>query len=185
MTNFPGFTPARLIFPNLNCVVDFANYVDYTGQAEPRIRCPRCQVRRALLLSRLICMVWLLCITGLHFREKMDPAQTNFITDMFRLAHLKEGRSITTGRMRMRQSLYNSYEYKLNHGYWGFYAQDRWKLRPNLTFNYGVRWDFETGLGDHIESYYGAIQPRVGLAYSPDSKTVIRAGAGCFLTATT
>ena len=43
-----------------------------------------------------------------------------------------------------------------------------------------MRWDFETGLGKHIDSYYGAIQPRVGLAYSPDHKTVIRAGSGLF-----
>jgi len=52
----------------------------------------------------------------------------------------------------------------------GFYAQDRWKIRQNLTLNYGVRWDFESGLGKHIDSYYGAIQPRVGLAYSRTTK---------------
>jgi hypothetical protein len=76
--------------------------------------------------------------------------------------------------------LYDSYAYKMNHGYWGFYARDRWKLSPKLTLNYGLRWDFETGLGDHIESYYGAIQPRIGFAYSPDKKTVIRTGSRLF-----
>ena len=24
---------------------------------------------------------------------------------------------------------------------WNFFAQDRWRIRPNLTFNYGLRWD--------------------------------------------
>jgi hypothetical protein len=46
LTNFPGFTPARLIFPALNCVIDFANYVDYLGLAAtnpiPHIPGPLC-----------------------------------------------------------------------------------------------------------------------------------------------
>jgi len=30
-TNYPGFTPARIIVPNLNCLVDFANFVNVKG----------------------------------------------------------------------------------------------------------------------------------------------------------
>ena len=68
----------------------------------------------------------------------------------------------------------------LNHSYWGFFAQDQWRLTPKLTVNYGLRWDFETGLGAFVNPDYRAFQPRVGFAYSPDSKTVIRAGYGIF-----
>ncbi|MGA2890881.1 MAG: hypothetical protein ABSE51_22900 [Terracidiphilus sp.] len=46
--------------------------------------------------------------------------------------------------------------------------------------NYGVRWDVETGLGKYVNPDYGSIQPRVGVAYAPDSKTVVRAGYGLF-----
>jgi hypothetical protein len=43
-----------------------------------------------------------------------------------------------------------------------------------------LRWDLETGLKDHVETYYRAFQPRIGIAYSPNNKTVIRAGSGLF-----
>jgi Carboxypeptidase regulatory-like domain/TonB dependent receptor len=68
----------------------------------------------------------------------------------------------------------------LNHSYWGFFAQDQWRVTPKLTLNYGMRYDFETGLGDLVNPYHRNIAPRVGLAYSPNSKTVIRAGYGMF-----
>jgi hypothetical protein len=31
--------------------------------------------------------------------------------------------------------------YYLRHKYQGAYVQDSWRIKPNLTFNYGVRWD--------------------------------------------
>ncbi len=68
----------------------------------------------------------------------------------------------------------------LNHSYWGFFAQDQWRITPKFTLNYGVRYDFETGLGFLANPDYRAFQPRVGIAYSPDPKTVIRAGYGIF-----
>jgi hypothetical protein len=75
---------------------------------------------------------------------------------------------------------YSNYAYSLNHAYWGFFGQDQWRVTPKLTFNYGLRWDFETGLGSTINSDYRGFQPRIGFAYAPDSKTVIRAGFGTF-----
>ncbi len=75
---------------------------------------------------------------------------------------------------------YSNYAYTLNHGYWGFFAQDQWRFTPKLTFNYGLRWDFESGLSSTANPDYRAFQPRIGFAYSPDSKTVIRGGFGTF-----
>src|SRR5215471_4462426 len=89
----------------------------------------------------------------------------------------------------------------------GFYAQDSWRIRPNLTVNYGLRYDRTFGLFDSnggnqfqnpavaavsalnlplpkgVPHDYGrAFAPRLGIAYSPGSsgKTVIRAGAGMY-----
>jgi hypothetical protein len=68
----------------------------------------------------------------------------------------------------------------VNHSYFGFFAQDQFRLTPKLTVNYGLRYDVEAGLGFFVNGDHNNFQPRVGLAYSPDSKTVIRAGYGIF-----
>jgi hypothetical protein len=86
------------------------------------------------------------------------------------------------------------------------FAQDAWKWSPKLTFNYGVRWDYEGPPGDGkndlavfipskgglvtqgagIDSIYKKIytnfSPRLGFAYQPKANgdLVIRAGFGVF-----
>jgi hypothetical protein len=61
--------------------------------------------------------------------------------------------------------------------YAGFFIQDEFRLRPNLTLSYGVRYENESIIRDR--NNFG---PRLALAYDPfrSGKTVIRAGAGIF-----
>jgi hypothetical protein len=81
------------------------------------------------------------------------------------------------------------------------YVQDSWQARPNLSINYGVRWDVETTPHDSKYStaayspqlgtlfpvghqYYPvqlrSFAPRLGVAYSLTPRIVIHAGGGMY-----
>src|SRR5262249_46355557 len=63
----------------------------------------------------------------------------------------------------------------------GPFFNDDWKIRPNLTFSYGLRYEIQTNIRDHHDW-----APRFTLAWGIDAKgnapakTVLRAGGGVF-----
>lgn len=67
---------------------------------------------------------------------------------------------------------------EIKNTYFGTFFQDDWRVRPNLTLSYGLRYERETVIDDN--NNFG---PRASVAWNPfpkDSKTVIRFGAGIF-----
>jgi hypothetical protein len=63
----------------------------------------------------------------------------------------------------------------------GFYLQDSWKIAPNFTLNFGLRYDIDSQYNP-LNTYYKDFGPRVSFAWDPfkDHKTVVRGGYGIF-----
>lgn len=62
----------------------------------------------------------------------------------------------------------------------GLYAEDDWRLKPNFTLSYGLRFESQNQISDHAD-----LAPRVGFAWGLGSgktppKFVLRAGIGLF-----
>ena len=64
---------------------------------------------------------------------------------------------------------------------YGIYAQDTWKVYPNLTLNYGLRYAINNE-PFFVPTSKRDLQPRAGFSWDPkgNGKTVIRGGAGIF-----
>ncbi len=89
----------------------------------------------------------------------------------------------------------------LKQSYYIAYAQDEWRIRPNLTMNYGLRYEYYSPMhedqnlytlyvvgqglttGDWYKSSKTNFGPRLAFTWSPErfsNKTVFRVGAGYY-----
>jgi outer membrane receptor protein involved in Fe transport len=177
LENFPGFMPVRMLVPGISCLSNFAEF--FNG---PLVTDHNFPTTAALDSSSGACPVpgddgVVFTYAGVEL-----PANTNFSVGppLVGPGGASGALNTATWANAFPPGLFNTFTKQINHGYWGFFAQDQWRLTSKLTLNYGLRWDYESGLAEFVKPDYGNWQPRIGLAWSPDSKTVVRAGFGMF-----
>ena len=186
-TVWAGFTPMRIIMPGLDCLQDFANYVDIPGAAPIATfngegPCGPLGSGAPIpteVLHGVPAIFWGAPIGS----EPITPGTPacNFTTSTGTNCDLNNAPLSLSWKTAYNTSLAHDFTAPWYHGYYGFYAEDQWRITSKLTLNYGVRWDFETGLNQYFYGTdYKAIAPRVGIAYSPNPHTVIRSGYGLF-----
>jgi hypothetical protein len=152
---WPGFTPARVIFPSLDDLL-------VSGKADwGATPCP----------PPLVGLV-APCLAAFFWGAPIGPGPFN--------PNAASPSVPTTWDQAFLASEASNFFVHVNHSYFGFFAQDQYKVTPKLTVNYGLRYDVEAGLDFFVNGDHNNFQPRVGFAYAPDSKTVIRSGFGIF-----
>ena len=132
-----------------------------------------------------------------------DPTLQQAIVEMLGIpAAIQQGFAADFGSNAYNPGLYATVYTRAKQ--YDMYVQDEWHIRPNLVLNAGVRWEinpppsdakqtlvpnrpidgsqgpvtFVKADGWYKNSNLGSLGPRIGIAWSPDKKTAVRAGYG-------
>ncbi|HLM57976.1 MAG TPA: hypothetical protein VK422_17860, partial [Pyrinomonadaceae bacterium] len=116
-------------------------------------------------------------------RQRLDDVADNFSRGFYSLSATCNGVNYGTAYNAFLNGCVSNYqkgfgpfflENRLRES--NFYAEDNWKVRPNLTLNIGVRYEYVSApeeAGGRINYGFEAdkdnIEPRVGFAWSPDA----------------
>src|SRR5215469_11546164 len=185
LDNFPGFTPARSLIPAAGATpIDcLANFAFFYAQKYGIPIAPGSDVDVAGNPNTTGCPVKGQNGVVVVYSGVPLPTDPNVCsTGCAPLVTVASGNTLNTSTWAnaYEPSLFSHYGKQINHGYWAGFFQDQWKITRKLTLNYGLRWEYESGLSNYVNKDFRGWQPRVGLAYSPDNKTVIRTGFGIF-----
>jgi outer membrane receptor protein involved in Fe transport len=175
--NFPGFTPTRLLVPGVACLANFAEFYNTNPSGSDA------DLPTSPALDNLAGECAVPQDNGVVFDYAGVPLPTSpTACDPYCAPLVTSANPLNTATWANAYppALFPGYGHEINHSYFGPFAQDQWRITPKLTLNIGLRWDYESGLQAYVERDFNEWQPRVGLAWSPDSKTVVRAGFGIF-----
>ncbi len=213
LNNIPAFaTNKPVTVPDLGLTneIRFPDLQDgATFRAPQRTRFQRYQVRDTF--------AWTLGTHAFHFGAEFQKQNSDALFDLFGsgtifttenfASHVRSGhtgpaddRDIPVGVVILSNApVRPPFVPNINNSYVGAFIQDDWRVRPNLTFNLGLRWDFDTDIFGSDRSHgpcptplssapsspcvwmanvldldrspeYKAFGPRLGFAYDPFKK---------------
>jgi len=120
-----------------------------------------------------------------RFNSITDSANPTF-NGLFVFSSLAQYQQVLSGVPGARPAQFirnaGNEQSKVNRLDFGAYVQDDWRVYPNLTLSYGLRFESQTNINDHA-----SFGPRLGFAWAPwpsgksgRPSTVIRGGIGIF-----
>ncbi len=117
---WPGFTPARIIFPSLD---------DLLASGKSDWGSTPCPAPLVGLVAP--------CLAAFFWGAPIGPGPFN--------PNAASPSVPTTWDQAFLASEASNFFVHVNHSYFGFFAQDQYKVTPKLTVNYGLRYDVEAG----------------------------------------
>ena len=154
--NFPGFMPVRMLVPGvMPCLVAISRSFTIGPLGDAIANLPTSAALDAVAAA---CPVPRTTALFSPMRASELPASPAFHcrTAARLLASSARPLNTTTWANAYPPSLFNTFSKEIDHGYWGLFAQDQWRLNPKLTLNLGLRWDYESGLAAFVEPDYAA-----------------------------
>lgn len=107
------------------------------------------------------------------------PPQTMIVANTF---YQNAYKSLDIGTVELQRAitltLGGKFRTKVHNNVWGLFGQDSWELKPGVTLNLGLRYDYASLFGDDKNN----VAPRVGLGWdlNRDGKMVLRTSYGLY-----
>ncbi len=111
---------------------------------------------------------------GFTTMEEIAPTDSN--TTVFNLLDTTPGDDSTAAPVGAPYAIAQSNT--VDAQFYGFYAQDEWKLTPKFTINYGLRFDVYESSIDHENQF----SPRLNVIYKITNATTVHAGYARYFT---